>query len=356
MNMTTYYGITRLVISGTLAVAAMLMGPAALAYEQGEVTAQTPHNYAISLTTMDVTNNVAGAVLSPMTWNNGGVYTGLIHCPDGKIRGRTRYYTAVSDMSPSAVNAGYYRLNDYFDVNVKVFIINGPKSGYNVPFYDVSNKEINDCTKDPTIDRRVESGSRGQVTFKITKPVINGISINSYELVKLYARQGVVPVLQNTPLTTITLKSAIITVPDKCVINAGQAIVVNFNDIPANSAALNGNNFQQNVPISIACKGGSFDIGNLNIKLGIQPSGSGVASFNPNYLGTTGSTDRSNLGIVLKTKADNTLVAPGKFYNVKEFSNNRGSWNLTAAPIARPGSEIPEGDFDASGSIVAEFQ
>ncbi|KQN63253.1 MULTISPECIES: fimbrial protein [unclassified Erwinia] len=346
-----------LTVRGALAFAAMLTGHSALAYEQGEVTPQVPHNYDVSLTTLDIKNNVAGAVIMPPPWNNSGaVYTGYIHCPDGRIKEKPRYYTATTGMTPSAINPGYFRLNDYFDVKIQVFIVNGPTPGYDVPFYDVSNQDKKSCRKNPTTDTRIESGSKGQVTFKITKPVINGVSLNSYELVKLYGRQELTPVLLNTPLTTVTLKSAIITVPDKCVVNAGNAIVVNFGDIPGNSSQLNGNNFKKDVPIKIACKGGSFDMSKLNIKLGVQPSGSGLASFSPDYLGTTGSTDRKNLGIVLKDKADNSPVIPGKFYNLKTFNNNSGSWNLTAAPIAKPGSEIPEGEFDASGSIVAEFQ
>lgn len=98
---------------------------------------------------------------------------------------------------------------------------------------------------------------------------------------------------------------------------------------------------------------GSFANGNLNIRTGIQQAN--TASFNSDYLGTTGAVDRSNLGIILKDSGG-SLVAANRFYDVPGFNNNQGTWNLTAAPIANAGTNILEGEFRASATVVAEFQ
>lgn len=326
-------------------------------YEQGELTPYTPHIYNIDIETMNITDNRFGAEVLK-TWDLRGVYAVWIHCekqaipPSARV---TRVYSATTSMVPSSINPGFLHLNDYLDVKVRVLIRGERNQLVTAPFYDETNKQYGDCTPPKTLNTYTQSGSKGEVTFKITKPFINGISIDNYELVKIFGALGPHTPLDNA-ITTVQIRSGILTVPDKCVVNAGQPISVEFGDIPGDSDRLNGNNFRQDVPIKIQCKGGSFTTGNLDIKLSVQPSGSGLASFNPAYLGTTGAADRSNLGIVLREKANNDPVVPGTFYNLKDFNNNTGSWNLTAAPIAKPGTEIPAGDFDASASVVAEFQ
>ena len=64
---------------------------------------------------------------------------------------------------------------------------------------------------------------------------------------------------------------------------------------------------------------------------------------------------QTSIGIVIKDSSGSTVV-PNQFYDVPGFNNNQGVWNLTAAPIAKPGSIIPEGEFDAAATVVAQFQ
>ena len=135
--------------------------------------------------------------------------------------------------------------------------------------------------------------------------------------------------------------------------NQGTPIVVDFGTIPGSGSKLNGINFSKSVPIHVKCEGGSFSQGALNIKLGIQQAN--PAFDDGKYLSTTGSVDRSELGIALKDSAG--PVTPNVFYNIPGFANNEGDWNLIAAPIAKSAtSVIPEGDFRASATVVAEFQ
>ena len=62
------------------------------------------------------------------------------------------------------------------------------------------------------------------------------------------------------------------------------------------------------------------------------------------------------LGIALRDQ-QGTLIKPNTFYNVPGFANNEGDWNLIAAPVAKSAtSVIPEGEFHASATVVAEFQ
>jgi len=346
-------------------MAPLFFSSQAWSFVQGEIVGVNGgHRYNIDIESMDLPSNQVGTTVE-RKWDLGSRYDVYIHCPNAPITtGTERYYTGVSTMTPSPTGDGFLKLNDYFDVKVEVYVINGEKSGdyYAVPFYGQSNNVPDDTCKPDKgdtavlVQRLTLSGSEGKVTFRIRKPLINGLTLNGQELVKLYGRVGNPSVTRNNPLSIVTINSGVITVPDKCTVNEGAPIKIDFKEIPGSSSMLNGKSYQQPVPIKVKCTGGSFaEEGNLRIKMGIQATVPGPASFNPDYIGTTGSVDRSNLGIALSTSSG-TPVIPNKFYDINEFSNNQGSWDLVAAPVAKPGSEILEGDFSATASIVAEFQ
>jgi type 1 fimbria pilin len=327
----------------------------AQAWSQGEVAPiGGTHMYDINLETMDISNNVVGGTI-PKSWDLGGNFSVTEYCT--KAIYDARYYSTTSTMAPSTSNLGYYRLNEYFDVKVEVWIAGNRSEYVTSPFTDESNRYREICKPPSSRFNNVRSGSKGKITFLITKPILNGIALADHELLKVFGRRGLLSagVLSDEALSTINIRSGIITVPDKCIINQGTPINVEFGTIPNTSEKLNGNNYVQQVPIQVQCKGGSFETGALNIKLGIQPAGSGVASFNSDYLGTNGANDRRDLGIVIKDSSGSTVV-PNQFYDVPGFNNNQGVWNLTSAPIAKPGSTIPEGEFDAAATVVAQFQ
>lgn len=326
--------------------------------EDGEITpVTTPYQYEINMASSDIKKNEVNQIVGPKKWDLNQQYSVVLYC---KSRGNyIRHYAATSTMPPSATRPGFLVLNDYFDVKVEVFVITGPRGQgklVTVPFDDQPNNLIDDCFPPSiTSNKDTMSGSKGQVTFILKKKIINGLNLQGVELVKVYGGYGRVP-SKKYPLSIVMITSGIITVPDKCTVNEGTPIVIPFDDIPSTSTLVNGKNYSKNFTLRLKCDGGSFSDGDLNIKLGIQPAGSGLASFDPRYLGTTGAgVDRSNLGVVISDKSGNTVI-PNHFYRPDKFQNNRGEWKLTAAPIAKPGSEIPEGEYESNASVVAEFQ
>ncbi|MDK7222694.1 fimbrial protein, partial [Proteus mirabilis] len=117
---------------------------------------------------------------------------------------------------------------------------------------------------------------------------------------------------------------------------------------------LNGQNYKITRNIPIKCEGGSFTDPNSKIMFKVQTGSSGIASFDSNYLGTTGSVDRSNLGIVLRDKSG-TIIPPNQYFSVGKLNNFNGNWEVSAAPIAKAGSKITEGEFSAHATLIAEF-
>lgn len=145
-------------------------------------------------------------------------------------------------------------------------------------------------------------------------------------------------------MAQVYIQSAILFVPDKCVVNEGQLINVEFGEISGSN--LNGSSYPQHIPVQFQCAGGSFEDGSLNIKLAVSGA---AASFNDNAF----KTNKSDLGIQLTHNGE--LVIPNVFYPVPNIGNG-GSWNLLAVPLANGNKENDEGEFNASATIVASFQ
>lgn len=139
------------------------------------------------------------------------------------------YFMAQATLTQSGMTPGYLKLNDYMDVKIEIYIGGELQDYKTVPFDNVSNgANQNFCNVPSTIlQNQFASGARGRVTFMITKPIINGVNLQGSEIAKLFGRLGP-GAMGQTPLSRITIASGVITVPDKCIVNQGTPIVVDF--------------------------------------------------------------------------------------------------------------------------------
>ncbi|MGG4608399.1 fimbrial protein [Providencia sp. Me31A] len=280
-------------------------------------------------------------------------------------------FNLTSTMPRSMQNPGYLTLNEYFDVKVEILIGGyfGGSQGQRVTvpqtnFWNGGSDPM-ECLPARTNSRiygiGLKTGSEGRITFRLKKPIINGIAINQQELVQVFAKKGT-PSNGRTsyasiPSTRLVLGAGIIIVRDECIINNGAPINIKFGDVGNTSAQLNGRNYAWPFKIRVKCKGGSFTTKDLNIKLSLLPGASGQANFNPDYFGTLKrGVKRNNLGVIITDDDTGNTVKPYQSYSVPNFINNQGTWNLTAAPIAAPGSTVEEGEFSGTGTILVEFQ
>lgn len=335
-------------------IAALLLPGVAWSEVDGEISpVNGTYDYLINVNNQDITSNQIGATIVD-EFDLAGSFAGQAYCTQ-PMSNQAVYFTSQATLTQSGNTANYLKLNEYMDVKIEIYIGGFLGEYKTVPFNDVSNKAFQNNCKPPStvLGNEFASGAKGRVTFMITKPIINGVNLQGSEIAKLFGRLGPGSVGQ-TPLSRITISSGVITVPDKCVVNQGTPIVVDFGVIPGTGSKLNGSSYSQPVPIHVKCEGGSFSQGSLNIKLGIQQAN--PAFDDGKYLSTSGTNDRSELGISLKD-GQGSAVVPNTFYNVPGFINNEGDWNLVAAPIAKSAtSAIPEGEFHASATVVAEFQ
>ncbi|MGL4354419.1 MAG: fimbrial protein [Aeromonas popoffii] len=338
----------------SLLVAGLLLSCKALA--NGYVVPDSTHDYYIGLDKADIQNQ-AGYVTNAFTWDLGSTYPGTVTCPAGDISKSAIHYKAVmSSGLPSAGN-GFVRLNDFLDMKVEIWIA-GTRNAYVVaPFDNESNNYVSHSCKrgESTRVDNFGSGSKGKVTFRVRKPIINGVQISDRQVVEMFGRLGfTVGDFNSVPMSRITISSAILYVPEKCVINGGQTIEVEFGDLP--STGLDGNNFEKTVPLTFRCEGGVFEGPALKINLGISGR---PTSFSQEYLRTTkegyqSATIIPNLGIKFKQLNGDPLKL-NEFYPVT-MQGNIGDWGFIAAPIASGSEEVAAGDFYATATIVAEFQ
>lgn len=314
-----------------------------------------PHNYKIVLQP-GALNNVAGSERQ-YTYNLGSTFKGYTQC---NYAGETKYpqpflYTALTTLPKSDINGaqGFLKLNEYIDVRVEIWVAGNLTEYVEAPFYGVSNVHrtnrmtCNNANPPTATWPNFESSSKGKVTFKLRKPIINGVTVNSREIIEMYGvmdmPQSGTPSIGPVPMAKVRIETALLTVPDKCVVNGGRQIEVDFGDIP--QMKLDGSRYIENIPVNYQCSGGSFDSGMKGISIGVSAR---PASFSNDYIDTTA----KDLGIVLKHKGK--LVRPNEFTKMPKNQTNSGNWDLTAAPITY-GADIPLGDFTANGTIVMEF-
>ncbi len=331
-----------------------LLSTAGWAGQPGQVEPSkgSPNLYRVTLRDGQLAN-VAGSTYRH-DFSLSGTYPGTFYCAKPKeVLWGPVHYRALTNLPVSDINgaAGYHRLNDYIDIRIDMYIAGNRNTYFLVPFPDQDNDmrisfQCNSANPPTASHPSFGSGSKGYVTFKLRKPIVNGIDINMREIVDMFGRvniPGIATDFGGIPMARVMIETALLTVPDKCVVNDGRTIEVDFKDIP--QASMDGSRYIQSIPVSYQCSGGSFDKGMKGIGIGLSAR---PAAFSDNYVAS----NAENLAVVVKHKGQ--VVKPNEFTKMPETPSNSGRWDLTAAPITN-GSDIALGDFTASATIVMEF-
>ncbi|AHV36776.1 fimbrial protein [Aeromonas hydrophila YL17] len=320
----------------------------------GEIRAATK-TYDIELKKEDIDNQVNAK--KEFKWDLNSTYPGTAFCPDQDIRNQPIYYKAVMSAGLPSVGGGFVKLNEFLDLKVDIWIEGNRRAYVTAPFTEESNQgQFTYYKSKGSADFGFRSGSKGIVTFRVRKPIINGVQIDDHEIVEMFGRLGRTDSgFNNEVMSRIVIKSSVLYVPEKCTINGGQTIEVEFGDLPG--TGLDGNNFEKTVPLNFVCSGGVFDK-DASLKINLAISGK-PTSFSQSYLRTTrdgykGGDVINNLGIKFK-QLDGSTLNLNDWYPVS-MQGNIGDWGFIAAPISPAGAEVAAGDFYATGTIVASFQ
>ncbi|HHB1427578.1 TPA: fimbrial protein [Serratia odorifera] len=271
---------------------------------------------------------------------------GIAYCPVADITQSSISYNSGINLLPSEINPGFYKLSEYIDVKVVVKIAGKVGSEQSVPFQDIDNNDPDyDCMKNAgsqPLGKVFGTASNGRVIFKLRKSIDGGAGDGNPGTIKIFGRMTQGGRYGSEPLFEITVNSRIDYLPEKCTFNNGIPLDIDFNEI--GTEGLDGSKHVRQLNVDFSCSGGSFDAGDRPILLSLRSN-----AVDGDYF----KTDMEGLGIVVKERG--AVIRPNEKYPVSS-PGNRGRWSLTAAPAARPGARLKEGEFNASATLVASFE
>ncbi|MDK9586399.1 fimbrial protein [Lelliottia wanjuensis] len=181
--------------------------------------------YAIS----DINYNHPGVFIQNVYhWHSGDNYQGYCDCT-GNSMTDVKYKTITS--LANGHTSGFYKLNEYLEFSMDILLVNGDSQNFvPIPWNNVANHWIEPCYVAHSVHQWT-TGSEGKLSLYIAKAFIGETVIIDEKLVDIYATR-VSGNYGNTPMASVYM-AGIITAPQKCVINAGQMVTVNFGNIPA---------------------------------------------------------------------------------------------------------------------------
>lgn len=316
--------------------------------EQGEIRMISggPVEQNIELTGADISSgsNRPGSEFT-LSWSYAPVHWGIAYCPNADIEASSIAFNSTINLPLSDINPGYYKLSEYIDAKIIVRIGGNTNKDSDVPLVDVDNKDPDyDCIKNKgsePLRKRFDTATSGRVLFKLRKSLDSSAAINGSGTINVFGRLSKGGSYGSQPLFKINVRSAIDYLPEKCTFNNGMPLDVDFNNI--GTEGLDGSKHPRDLNIGFVCHGGRFDAGDQPIQLSLQGKADG------DYFQTS----VDGLNIVLKEKG--VVIKPNSKYSVSS-PGNRGSWSLVAAPLARPGASLKDGEFNASATVVASFE
>lgn len=163
-----------------------------------------------------------------------GTYPGTAFCPDRDIIDQPIYYKAVMSAGLPSVGGGFVKLNEFLDLKVDIWIEGDRRAYVTAPLLKNPIWVGLPATRERALQISVlEVVAKGIVTFRVRKPIINGVQIDDHEIVEMFGRLGRTDSgFNNEVMSRIVIKSSVLYVPEKCTINGGQTIEVEFGDLP----------------------------------------------------------------------------------------------------------------------------
>lgn len=296
-----------------------------------------------------VMQNTPGAI-HLTSWNsNGGISLGKWYIDCKSLEAEHLDTAAIFSAEysfPGQVNEGWVKFDEYWSISAKVWIDGGRSDYLQVPFKNESNlnRHNDTCT---SLGKRyplstLATGSKGQVSFKLEKKIISGYDFISRPIINIaghsnpsYLSPSMVNIDMSKPFTRVVIDSFKVTLPEKCEINAGQSLDIDFGNVA--TTKLDGTNYEKIANLEVKCSNGDFDSG-LN---SIYADYIGDAAFSDQYFGS----DNNKVAVVVKD-ANRQIVKPGD-RKMLSLTGGEANFELSLAPIS-DGQKAPEGEFNAN--------
>ncbi len=294
-------------------------------------------------------NNRPGQVVD-YEWNLGREYS--MNCDCSGLYFRQVFYRAIPQL-PVGHADKWFKINEYLDVSLDVWIKGGRNAFMQVPFDDLSNlytaKQL--LCGEPVPE--FESGSQGRIHIYLRKAFVGEVIIPQTEIVQVFAttlRGSYGP----APVSRVSMTGTVV-VPQSCELDAGTVIDINFGDINAND--FKGKGLK---PDSVRVERRKLDFSCTNIEDSVFLDLRFEATSSPDYpsaIATTNATNNSTVGIIIKDDKGN-IVTPvtGRIPIDFNHANSTGSVTIDTYPVATTENKPKEGEFSGMATLRVEFK
>ncbi|CAM4311638.1 MULTISPECIES: fimbrial protein [Lelliottia] len=311
------------------------------------------YNYNIgNITVIDQARNRPGYLFQrPYQWNYGQDYAASCDC-DPNVSQQQTFFKGDTPL-PLGHNDGerqFFKVNDYLEVTSIVVIKGYSYNNQSVPFTDVSNFYASKaCTTDPdyTNHKNWKSGGSGNVSLYISKPFVGVSYISKMNIVNVYATQ-IAGNYSAIPLSSVYLTGQI-TVPQNCIIDAGQLITVDFGKIWSGDITTIGQKpagyVNKQIKASMKCNNIAAYT-NLTLRFESEVS--------PNYPDAI-KTDNPDVGVELFDENGKLILPNTGLMPFHIDDNYEATVSFQVAPVSTTGNVPTAGQFKALAYIRVDF-
>jgi len=293
--------------------------------------------------TLGLTDNAVGHTEPSTTFSVGSIDTGFfgIFSPGYVSISFSKIDGTLPPFGTSPTDWVYQKVDDYFAVAVRMRNVCG---AWYTPFNRRALK-ITTCQIDVT--NGVWDPTTWDSSLKIIRPLINGTYANNIFLGRLGACPGAGCSHQAVVMANVYLNYSI-TVPQTCVINAGQIVTVDFGNVSTGAFKTAGAKASGVNPIArnLGIKCNNIDA-YANLTLRVQAD---------NTAGNALVSNNKDVGFVI-TDANDRPLTPNDFSSVLPFKLQEAGANVTIKvyPVSITGAKPAEGPVTSRGYLRIDF-
>lgn len=191
----------------------------------------------------------AGTVLTnAYSWDLGRSYEALCFCQGESVLNGPTFFTTFSSLPlgenrlVNGANLQFYRLNDYVQVGVEVYVAGNVERYLPTPWYRTSNQltDARPCNSEGMAPvNNYETGSKGRLHLLISRRFVGTITVPRTTLLSMYGSKQHSESPPFLPMVELSM-SLSVTVPQNCTLAEGQPRTFDFGTLsPADVASPN---------------------------------------------------------------------------------------------------------------------
>lgn len=307
-------------------------------------------NYTIT----DPSKNVAGQIFENATgWSTDDSASMTCECSDINYP-LDRYFSSLSYQIVDQTIDGlaYYKISDYLDAGVYIWISGNLNQYVPVPFTSVDNKRAdNEGCKHADLNpvaNDVNTGNKGKINLRIRKPFVGTAYFNNIRLVGIHVARHAKMGLGPNSIIDIYLSGSV-NVPQSCIINAGDIISVDFGQILSGDFKEKGQipNGHTAVPVSVPIKCAGMNA-SANLSMRFQAD---VSTADSDAIAS----DNSDIGVKIQDDNGSVITPNTGLIPFSLDDNQQANVSFHVYPVSTTGNAPKQGVFHAQAYLRVDF-